>query len=193
MKWRQCRALQQQVADWWAGQLRKRNAHPAQCMQHCRHEQDHHRPLLIHPFPPTPPGPAPAGLACSAASTLLLAGCSEASASDPLRVDLQEGRQLFEAKKVLMYDIREPQEHATGVANGARLLPMSQLNKRVNEIPKDPAQPVLIICNTQNRSSKVVQAMREAGWTNVRYVHGGMSTWAKNGWPMIKPFGLPAS
>lgn len=134
------------------------------------------------------------GMACSAASTLLLAGCSEAaSASDPLRVDLQEGRQLLESKKVLMYDIREPQEHATGVANGARLLPMSQLNQRVNEIPKDPAQPVLIICNTQNRSSKVVQAMREAGWTNVRYVHGGMSTWAKNGWPMIKPFGLPAS
>ena len=88
---------------------------------------------------------ATVGLACSAASTLLLAGCSEASASDPLRVDLQEGRQLFEAKKVLMYDIREPQEHATGVANGARLLPMSQLNQRVNEIPKDPAQPVLII------------------------------------------------
>ncbi len=133
------------------------------------------------------------GLACSAASTLLLAGCSEASASDPLRVELPEGRQLLESKKVLMYDIREPQEHATGVANGARLLPMSQLNQRVNEIPKDPAQPVLIICNTQNRSSKVVQAMREAGWTNVRYVHGGMSTWAKNGWPMIKPFGLPAS
>ena len=47
--------------------------------------------------------------------------------------------------------------------------------------------------NRYNRSSKVVQAMREAGWTNVRYVHGGMSTWAKNGWPMIKPFGLPAS
>ena len=60
-------------------------------------------------------------------------------------------------------------------------------------VSEDPAQPVLIICNTQNRSSKVVQAMREAGWTNVRYVHGGMSTWAKNGWPMIKPFGLPAS
>jgi rhodanese-related sulfurtransferase len=49
---------------------------------------------------------------------------------------------------------------------------------------------VLIICNTQNRSSKVVQAMKEAGWNNVRYVHGGMSDWAQKGWPMVKPFGL---
>lgn len=134
------------------------------------------------------------GLAFSA-SALLAACSSEAApeAADPLRVSIEEGRQLFESKQVLMVDIREPDEHATGVANGALLLPMSQLNQRVGEIPKDPAQPVLVICNTQNRSSKVVQAMKEAGWSNVRYVHGGMSTWARNGWPMVKPFGLPKS
>jgi len=127
-------------------------------------------------------------------TSALLAACSpEAQAPDPLRVSLDEGRQLFESKQVLMFDIREADEHATGVANGAQLLPMSQLNQRVNEIPKDPAQPVLIICNTQNRSSKVVQVMKDAGWNNVRYVHGGMSTWAQNGWPMVKPFGLPKS
>ena len=122
------------------------------------------------------------------ASVLALSGCSESPAdADPLRVSLEEGRQLFESKQVLMFDIREPKEHATGVASGAVLLPMSQLNQRLSEIPKDPAQPVLLICNTQNRSGKVAQSMKEAGWTNVRYVHGGMSTWAKNGWPMVKP------
>lgn len=104
-----------------------------------------------------------------------------------LRVELSEARRLLENKQALVFDIREPHEHATGVAPGARLLPMSQLNKRVLEIPKDPKQPVLVICNTQNRSSRVVQAMVEAGWTNVRYVHGGMSTWVANGWPVVKP------
>lgn len=129
-----------------------------------------------------------------AAATLFIAACSpDATADDPLRVSLEEGRALFESRQVMMFDIREPDEHATGVANGALLLPMSQLNQRAGEIPKDPDQPVLIICNTQNRSSKVVQAMKDAGWTNVRYVHGGMSRWAQNGWPMVKPFGLPKS
>ena len=127
------------------------------------------------------------------ATLAISAGCSAEANTDPLRVSLEEGRQLFESKQVVMFDIREPDEHATGVANGAHLLPMSQLNQRAGEIPKDPAQPVLIICNTQNRSSKVVQAMKDAGWTNVRYVHGGMSGWAQKGWPMIKPFGLPKS
>lgn len=128
------------------------------------------------------------GLLMAGGASALLAACSsEPDAADPLRVSLEEGRQLFERQQVVMFDIREADEHATGVAAGARLLPMSQLQQRVNEIPKDPAQPVLVICNTQNRSSKVVQALKEAGWNNVRYVHGGMSTWARNGWPMVKP------
>ena len=125
-------------------------------------------------------------LAVSAA--LALGACSPAAPPEH-QVSLDEARQLLEQGRVLMFDIREPDEHATGVAQGMRLLPVSQLDERVGEIPKDPGQPVLIICNTQNRSSKVVEALREAGWTNVRFVNGGMSEWAKRGWPMFKPMG----
>lgn len=128
------------------------------------------------------------------ASAALLPACSDApTGTDPLRVSLEEGRQLFESKQALLFDIREADEHATGVASGALLLPTSQLQQRASEIPRDPAQPVLIICQTQSRSSEVAKALKEAGWTNVRYVHGGMSGWARNGWPLVKPFGLPAS
>jgi rhodanese-related sulfurtransferase len=86
-----------------------------------------------------------------------------------------------------MIDIRESQEHATGVAQSAVLLPMSQLAQRMAEIPKRADQPVLLICNTQNRSRAVTEALQEQGFTNIRYVNGGMSEWAKRGWPMVKP------
>lgn len=123
---------------------------------------------------------------------LLLLACAwvfsacSASASDA-RVSLDEGRALLESGQVLVFDIREPTEHATGVAAGTQLLPMSQLNGRISEIPQDPDQPVLLICNTQNRSARVVDALREAGWTNVRFIEGGMSDWARRGWPMVAP------
>ena len=51
----------------------------------------------------------------------------------------------------------------------------------------DPARPVLLICNTQNRSSAVLRALRERGYGHVRYVVGGMSEWARRGWPMVAP------
>lgn len=105
-------------------------------------------------------------------------------------VSLDEARKLHESGQAILIDIRESDEHAAGVAPGARLLPMSQINRRIAEIPLDTGQPVLLICRTQNRSSAVQQALRaQLGerYAHVRYVHGGMSDWAKRGWPLVKP------
>lgn len=120
------------------------------------------------------------------ALALVLVGCGrEATASDA--VSLEVARAEHEAGRALLIDIREPEEHATGVVAGARLLPMRQLSRRIDEIPTDPARPVLLICNTQNRSSATLRALRERGYAHVRYVNGGMSEWARRGWPMVKP------
>ena len=102
-------------------------------------------------------------------------------------VSLDIARLELEAGKAIVFDIREPQEHATGVAPGMKLLPMRQLANRISEIPKDPKQPVLLICNTQNRSGATLKFLREKGYTNVRYVHGGMSEWARRAWPLVRP------
>jgi rhodanese-related sulfurtransferase len=124
-----------------------------------------------------------------AALTLLaaaLAGCGQTEASTDA-VSLEAARAEHEAGRAVLIDIREPEEHATGVAAGAKLLPMRQLNQRIHEIPTHADQPVLLICNTQNRSSATLRALRERGYAHVRYVNGGMSEWARRGWPMVKP------
>jgi len=117
-------------------------------------------------------------------------GASEAPADS---VSLEAARAEHEAGRAVLIDIREPQEHATGVAAGARLLPMRQLHQRLDEVPSSPDQPVLLICNTQNRSSATVRSLREKGYGHVRYVNGGMSEWARRAWPMVKPPTVPAS
>lgn len=128
----------------------------------------------------------------SAALGVALAGCGQTEASTDA-VSLEVARSEHEAGRAVLIDIREPEEHATGVAAGARLLPMRQLKRRLNEIPINPEQPVLLICNTQNRSSATLRALREQGYGHVRYVKGGMSEWARRGWPMVKPPGGPGA
>jgi rhodanese-related sulfurtransferase len=113
-----------------------------------------------------------------------LAGCSPASAD---AVSLDTARAEHESGRAILIDIREPDEHATGVAAGARLLPMSQLSRRLSEIPVDPDQSVLLICRTQNRSGATLRALRERGYGHVRFVDGGMSEWGRRGWPLVKP------
>lgn len=130
--------------------------------------------------------PRRTALAALAVLMVPQAACSQpASSADVATLD--EARRLHEAGQALLVDIRESDEHATGVAAGALLLPMSQLGRRIAELPADPARPVLLICNTQNRSGRVLKALRQNGFGNVRYVHGGMSEWARRGWPMVKP------
>lgn len=119
------------------------------------------------------------------AGGLLMA--SRVAADEPDFVDLATARAEHEAGRAVLIDIREPQEHASGVARGAKLLPMRQMNARMSEIPTDPKRPVLLICATQNRSSATARALRQRGFTNVRYVQGGMSEWGRRGWPLVAP------
>lgn len=117
-----------------------------------------------------------------------LVACGAAvAASDPDLLSLEAARAEHEAGRAILIDIRETQEHATGVAPGARLLPMRQLGIRLGEIPLDPNKPVLLICDTQNRSAATLRALRQRGYGHVRYVAGGMSEWARRGWPLVKP------
>jgi rhodanese-related sulfurtransferase len=139
---------------------------------------------------PTRRQAAQAGLSLTVAAVLGLAVSRRARAQfvdDPDAVTLDLARAEHEAGRVVLIDIREPMEHANGVAAGAQLLPMGQLAQRVGEIPTDPAKPVLLICNSQNRSGATLRALRERGYAHVRYVKGGMSEWVRRGWPVVKP------
>lgn len=111
----------------------------------------------------------------------------DASAQDADSVSLDTARTDLESGKAVMIDIREANEHATGVAKGAKLLPMSALGARLADIPTAENKPVYLICNTQNRSGRTLAALRQRGYKHVRYVKGGMSEWVKRGWPVVKP------
>jgi len=117
---------------------------------------------------------------------LTLAACRpQTVATDSVTLDF--ARAELEAGRVILIDIREPNEHALGVAKGAQLLPMRQLGTRLSEIPTTTDKPVLLICNTQNRSSSTLSVLRERGYPRVRFVQGGMSEWMRRGWPVVKP------
>lgn len=102
-------------------------------------------------------------------------------------VNLEDMRHALENSSAMVIDIREPYEHANGVASGAILIPMSQLGDRLADLPEPGGNPFWLICNTQMRSANVVAQLQNMGYTNAKYVNGGMSQWARQAWPMVKP------
>ncbi|MEZ5345410.1 MAG: rhodanese-like domain-containing protein [Pyrinomonadaceae bacterium] len=83
-----------------------------------------------------------------------------------------------------LVDVREHAEYAGGRIEGARLIPLGELEKRHKEL--DHSKPIYVVCRSGNRSGKAQKKLYELGFTNVVNVAGGFEAWKKEGLPFEK-------
>ena len=55
---------------------------------------------------------------------------------------------------------------------------MGQLDQRLNEIPVSKNEEIVVHCKTGGRSQKASLALKQAGFTNVKNLAGGITAWA---------------
>lgn len=84
---------------------------------------------------------------------------------------------LDAGEPLLLLDIRESYELMISRLEGARHIPMSEIQERHAEIPRD--QPVVIFCHHGVRSARLIAALQEIGYTNLINMRGGIDAWSK--------------
>jgi molybdopterin/thiamine biosynthesis adenylyltransferase/rhodanese-related sulfurtransferase len=89
----------------------------------------------------------------------------------------------------LLLDVREPYEHATGMAEGAVALPLGELLQRIPELAPDRNTAILAICAHGPRSLRAAHALQQLGYTHTVSVAGGTARWIEEGLPISKPGG----
>ena len=100
------------------------------------------------------------------------------------QIDVQEAnKRLKRDKNVIIVDVRQPNETKSGVVPGAKLIPLSEIGSRMNELPLD--KPILTICQSSHRSPFAARKLAKAGY-DVTNVSGGMMAWRKAGLPVKK-------
>lgn len=94
-------------------------------------------------------------------------------------------RRLDAGEKLLLLDVRSAADFAgeKGHIAGALNIPLEELAARQGEL--EPAQPVLLVCTTDRRSSGAAAQLAAAGFARVRVVQGGMNAWRERGWPVV--------
>jgi rhodanese-related sulfurtransferase len=86
----------------------------------------------------------------------------------------------------LIIDVREAEEltalayDAPGVVN----IPLSELENRMAEVPKD--KTVIIACRSGNRSAQAIALLQAKGYTNTVNLSGGLYAWQAAGLPVTK-------
>jgi molybdopterin/thiamine biosynthesis adenylyltransferase/rhodanese-related sulfurtransferase len=84
-------------------------------------------------------------------------------------------RRLDAGDDIFVLDVREPHEYQ--ICNiGGHLIPLGDLPNRVNEL--DTSREIVAHCKMGGRSAKAVQFLRQAGFTKVKNLTGGITAWA---------------
>jgi rhodanese-related sulfurtransferase len=83
----------------------------------------------------------------------------------------------------LLLDIREASEVAQLSFDVPKILniPMSSLEERLHELPKD--EKVIVVCTTGERSRRVVAYLQNHGFTNYIQMKKGLEKWVQKGFP----------
>ena len=94
-------------------------------------------------------------------------------------IDVQTAATLMNNDDVLLIDVREQWEYDEKHIPGITLIPMSELESRISEIPTD--KTVVLTCRSGNRSGQVHAFLAENGYDNTHNMEGGILAWEAAG------------
>lgn len=82
----------------------------------------------------------------------------------------------------IMVDVRGPGERQQKRIAGSVSIPLTQLGRRLSELPAD--RPLLVYCAGGYRSSIAASLLQRAGFTHVSEIAGGIAAWAAGNLPV---------
>lgn len=86
-----------------------------------------------------------------------------------------------------LIDVRQPDEYAFVHIEGAKLIPLGEIIKRMGEL--DPNKEVILQCKMGGRSARAIEALRSAGYTGtLKNLRGGITAWSNEVDPKVPKY-----
>jgi rhodanese-related sulfurtransferase len=101
-------------------------------------------------------------------------------------VSATQATHLINREDALVVDVREPGEYGAGHILGAKNVPLARLGAAPGELGKKKDRPVIIYCESGNRSAKALAALKAQGFTRTFNLAGGLDGWRQAGLPVEK-------
>jgi adenylyltransferase/sulfurtransferase len=101
---------------------------------------------------------------------------------DPVEVKQRMDR----GDRFVLIDVREPHEYQICNIPQAKLIPLGELQKRVNEL--NTADEIVAHCKSGMRSAKAVDLLKQLGFKKVRNMKGGILAWSDKVDPSVPKY-----
>lgn len=88
---------------------------------------------------------------------------------------------------IQLIDVRQPDEYAFAQIPGAKLIPLGDIIKRMDEI--DPNRETIVHCKMGGRSAKAIEALQRAGFKGeLKNLKGGITAWSNEVDPKVPKY-----
>ncbi|CAN5776069.1 hypothetical protein BH20ACI4_BH20ACI4_04420 [soil metagenome] len=88
---------------------------------------------------------------------------------------------------IQLIDVRQPDEHDFANIEGAKLIPLGEIVKRMDEI--DENRETVVHCKAGGRSAKAIQALQQAGFKgDLKNLAGGIIAWSNDVDPKVPKY-----
>ena len=96
----------------------------------------------------------------------------------------QQVAKALQDKKILLIDVREPDEYASQRIAGAVLYPLSTFDASM--LPPDEPRRIVFQCGSGKRSATAAHARLAGGAERTAHLAGGLGAWIAAGLPVIR-------
>ena len=97
-----------------------------------------------------------------------------------------EATRLMNQGTTLILDVGNEKDFAAGHLPKARHIPVRDLAKRIDEIAKFKAKPVIVTDRNNARAGAACRFLKKEGFTNVFQLKGGLNAWQQASLPVEK-------
>lgn len=88
---------------------------------------------------------------------------------------------------IQLIDVRQPDEYDFAKIDGAKLIPLGDIIKKMNEI--DPHRETVVHCKAGGRSAKAIAALKNAGFKGeLKNLKGGITAWSNEVDPKVPKY-----
>ena len=96
-------------------------------------------------------------------------------------------QRMDSGEDVQLIDVRQPDEHEFARIKGAKLIPLGDIVKRIDEL--DANREVILHCKAGGRSAKAIEMLQKAGFTaELKNLKGGITAWSNEVDPKIPKY-----
>jgi len=96
-------------------------------------------------------------------------------------------RRMDAGEDIQLIDVRQPDEYAFAKIDGAKLIPLGEVIKRMGEI--DEKRETVVHCKMGGRSARAIEALQAAGYKGeLKNLKGGITAWSNEVDPKVPKY-----